>query len=321
MNAVVARGSSQAQDAKQHALIALGRTLRDADYHFIAVTPGTHQIVIARPEKPASLISIFGWNRPFHLDAAEPHIVAHLERAGALDPVGGGRFRSAVRFATIDDLIFAHSAFPTRDKEAVFFGPDTYRFVRLLRLSLADLSKTERPQLVDVGCGSGAGGIYAAKLLGTQVELTLTDINPRALDYSAANAAINETVAITVLSDALNEVSHEFNVVIANPPYLVDDEQRLYRHGGGDFGMSVAARIVEQALAKLAAGGRFVLYTGAPIVEGVDLFFETVHPLLQLYGQHFVYEEIDPDVFGEELLRPAYARAERIAVVGLTVFN
>jgi methylase of polypeptide subunit release factors len=321
MNAVVARGSSQPQDAKQHALIALGRTLRDAGYHFVAVTPATHQIVIDRPEQPTSLLSMFGWNRPFHLDAVEPGIVDNLERAGMLEPVGGGRYRSAARFATIDDLIFAHSAFPTRDKEAVFFGPDTYRFARLLRLSLTGLSKKEGLQLVDVGCGSGAGGIYAAKLLGTEVESTLADINPRALDYSAANAAINETVAATVLSDALDEVNHEFDVVIANPPYLVDDEQRLYRHGGWDFGMSVAARIVEQALAKLASGGRLILYTGAPIAEGVDLFFETVRPLLQLYGQHFVYEEIDPDVFGEELLRLAYARAERIAAVGLTVFN
>jgi hypothetical protein len=31
------------------------------------------------------------------------------------------------------------------------------------------------------------------------------------------------------------------------------------------------------------------------------------------------YTEIDPDVFGEELDRPPYDRADRIAVVGVTV--
>jgi hypothetical protein len=31
------------------------------------------------------------------------------------------------------------------------------------------------------------------------------------------------------------------------------------------------------------------------------------------------YDEIDPDVFGEELEQPAYAAAHRIAVVGLVV--
>jgi hypothetical protein len=33
---------------------------------------------------------------------------------------------------------------------------------------------------------------------------------------------------------------------------------------------------------------------------------------------NFGYEEIDPDVFGEELDRQAYADADRIAAVGLT---
>jgi hypothetical protein len=42
---------------------------------------------------------------------------------------------------------------------------------------------------------------------------------------------------------------------------------------------------------------------------------------VQLPGLQFVYEEIDPDVFGEELDRHAYAHADRIAVVGLTVIK
>jgi hypothetical protein len=46
-----------------------------------------------------------------------------------------------------------------------------------------------------------------------------------------------------------------------------------------------------------------------------------LRPVLQLYASHFVYEEIDPDVFGEELERPAYAHVDRIAAVGLTVIK
>jgi methylase of polypeptide subunit release factors len=307
-------------DAKQRALIELGRKLHESGYRFIAVTPKTHQIVADHPDKTGSPRSIFGWSRPFSLNDVEQDIVEALEQAGALERLDG-HYRSAVRFATVDNLIFAHSAFPTIDKDAVFFGPDTYRFVNLLRTSLADLSGKEKLRVVDVGCGSGAGGLYTAKLLGAGVELTLADISRKALNYSAVNAAINGIAAATVLSDVLDEVEGEIDVIIANPPYLVDDEQRLYRHGGGEFGLYVARRIVEEASVKLPSGGRLVLYTGTPIVEGVDLFFQTVRPLLQLYAQHFVYEEIDPDVFGEELLRPTYAKAERIAVVGLTVIK
>ena len=111
------------------------------------------------------------------------------------------------------------------------------------------------------------------------------------------------------------------DLIIANPPYLVDDERRLYRHGGGELGIELALRITKQGLGRLKSGGRLVLYTGTPIINGVDPFFESISPLVQPHGLQFVYEEIDPDVFGEELERQAYAHADRIAVVGLTVIK
>ncbi|HET9395075.1 MAG TPA: hypothetical protein VFO36_03385, partial [Nitrospiraceae bacterium] len=60
---------------------------------------------------------------------------------------------------------------------------------------------------------------------------------------------------------------------------------------------------------------------GTPIIGGVDPLFESLSPLVQLPGLQFVYEEIDPDVFGEELEGQAYARADRIAAVGLTLIK
>src|SRR5688500_14553639 len=97
---------SKAVDAKHCALIVLGRKLSERGYRFTAVSPKTHQIVADRADKPRSLRSIFGWNRPFSLDDVERDIVEALERAGALEH-RDGYYRSAVRFATIDDLIFA----------------------------------------------------------------------------------------------------------------------------------------------------------------------------------------------------------------------
>ncbi len=127
--------------------------------------------------------------------------------------------------------------------------------------------------------------------------------------------------AQTAFSDVLDGVEGKIDLIIANPPYLVDEARRLYRDGGGEFGIELALRIAEQGLARLRPGGRLILYTGTPINGGVDPFFEFVKPLVQLHGLQFVYEEIDPDVFGEELDRHAYAHADRIAVVGLTVIK
>src|SRR5690606_39770144 len=50
-------------------------------------------------------------------------------------------------------------------------------------------------------------------------------------------------------------------------------------------------------------GGALVLYTGTPIMEGRDLFREAVSEALRRFGGTFQYEEVDPDVFGEELER------------------
>ena len=63
----------------------------------------------------------------------------------------------------------------------------------------------------------------------------------------------------------------------------------------------------------LRPGGKLVLYTGTPIVSGRDIVRDAIHPLLE--GRRFYarYEEIDPDVFGEELEHAPYDRAERIA--------
>jgi methylase of polypeptide subunit release factors len=308
-------------DVETYALITLGRLLRSRGYRFVAVTPATHCRVLERSATIGTLESIFGWNRPFDRAEVDDNIVELLEDAESLE-VESGRCRSSIRFATIGELLFVHSSFPTAEEDAVFFGPDTYRFVRLLRESIADTAASESMRLIDVGSGSGAGGIFAAHLLGKGAELLLADINRKALTFSAVNAILNDLpLAKPIFSDVLAGIEGEADIIIANPPYLVDDDRRLYRHGGGELGISLALRIAEEGLPRLRPGGQLILYTGTPILNGADPLIESLQPSLQLYASHFVYEEIDPDVFGEELDRPAYANADRIAAVGLTAIK
>jgi release factor glutamine methyltransferase len=305
-------------NARCLALVTLGRFLKKEGYRFVVVTPTTHERVLNRPDEQPTLRSIFGWNRTFDRNAISPQLFEILSEADVLAHTGDC-YRSTVRFASIEDMLFAHSAFPTVESDAVFFGPDTYRFVRLVRLAIVGIPVKKGISLIDVGTGSGAGGLCAARCLDA-AKIRLADVNPKALEFSAVNAAINDLEsAEIVFSDVLAGVEGETDLIIANPPYLVDEERRLYRHGGGNLGTSLAQRIVAEGLARLAPGGRLVLYTGTPIVTGIDGLFELIEPLLQLHCSQFVYEEIDPDVFGEELEKPAYASVERIAAVGLVV--
>ena len=112
-------------DAKSRALIELGRLLQLRGYRFVAVAPSTHDRVLRREEASPSLESIFGWSRPFDREAIDGYLVERLEQADDLE-TEAGRYKSKVRFASIDDLLFVHSAFPTTEPDSILNASQWY---------------------------------------------------------------------------------------------------------------------------------------------------------------------------------------------------
>lgn len=307
-------------DDQQFAILSVGKALKCAGYRFVAPTPLTYGRVLSRPRPIGSgaLVEAFGWNRPFRKEDLDDSYCELLRRGGLLGNVSDD-LRSLVRFSTLGDLLFAHSGYPTTQSDAVFFGPDTYRFTRAIRW-LADHAPAFRPDtIIDVGAGSGAGGIFATSVFREVRRTVLADINPRALAFAQVNAALNATEVHTCQSDVLKSVKPDGDLIISNPPYLVDARARAYRHGGGDWGCALGVRILDEALSRLTPGGRLLLYTGAPIVNGVDMFLTAAETILARRVREFRYEEQDPDVFGEELDQAPYNVADRIATVVLHV--
>lgn len=306
----MSKTSSLELDASERALVEVGTQLRELGYQFTTVTPETHRRNNARPsaQQARTLRDVFGWSRPFTSDLLPPPLLDAMRRAGAVDE-RDGRLRSTVRFSTLGTGVYAHSAYPTVDENAVFFGPDTYRFCALL-----DARVTAARRCVDVCCGSGVGGLSLAARV---QQIVLADINPSAIRLARVNAhlaGITDRVELAC-GDLFSPVVDEVDLVIANPPYLLDPAHRVYRDGGGAIGEGLAVRIVREGLARLPSGGQLVLYTGAPIIDGRDCVRESLAPILDAGAQRWTYEELDPDVFGEELELPAYAAVERIAVV------
>lgn len=308
---------------------ALGLVLRHlagSGYRFTTPTPLTHQRVLAHrgSQMATTLRDIFGWNMLFVLtcDAMTRELLAAMRGAGVLQ-TRGDVLQSGVRVSSIGDDLFVHSAYPTTQDDAVFFGPDTYRFARFIQQGVAHVrpSGSEPIRVLDVGCGSGAGGMVAARALSHlgPVEMWMNDINPLALRYTAINAHLADVAIKPALGNALRAVKGDFDLIISNPPYLDDAARRAYRHGGAGLGRALSVRIAEEALGRLLPGGRLLLYTGVAMVGGVDAFLADMHPLLADAQFEWSYSEIDPDVFGEELDQPAYAHVDRIAAVGLTV--
>ena len=60
-----------------------------------------------------------------------------------------------------------------------------------------------------------------------------------------------------------------------------------------------------------------ILYTGTEVIDGTDVFRRAVESLFSEACDRWQYEEIDPDVFGEELALEPYADVERLAAVAL----
>lgn len=240
------------------ALAALLEALRVRDYHFITPTPLTHARVLARADKTVArdLRGVFGWSLPFTADVVGDSILRLLHDADVLEQ-RGEHLRSTVRVSSLGADLFLHSAFPTTRSDAVFFGPDSYRFVRFLEEVLPVLPRTEH--VVDIGTGAGVGGIAAAQLL-PDARITLTDINPSALEFAAINWAQSKLPTPHILrGDSLGAIADAFDVVIANPPYIADAAHRLYRDGGGMHGGALSVRWADDAARRLPPGGALAL--------------------------------------------------------------
>ena len=95
--------------------------------------------------------------------------------------------------------------------------------------------------VLDLGCGYGIIGIVLAKRDGVQV--TLTDINTRALALAKDNARANAVNVRTIESDGFSHIDARYDVIVTNPPirigktalYALYKDALEHLHPGGSF--------------------------------------------------------------------------------------
>jgi 16S rRNA G1207 methylase RsmC len=117
-------------------------------------------------------------------------------------------------------------------------------------------------RVVDLGCGCGTNGIFAAQQAGKDGPITFVDSNVRAIALAEINARNNavadfQTVA-TSRVEGLPESS--FDVVLANPPYYANH--------------TIARMFLARSRQLLKPDGRFYLVT-KHVQETADLMMET----------------------------------------------
>ncbi|MFS1663694.1 class I SAM-dependent methyltransferase [Streptococcus sp. zg-JUN1979] len=96
-------------------------------------------------------------------------------------------------------------------------------------------------RLLDVGCGYGPLGIALAKV--EELDVTMVDINHRAVDLAQKNALNNQVKVQVFQSDLYDKVTGHFEHIISNPPiragkkvvHAIIEEAKDYLVSGGDL--------------------------------------------------------------------------------------
>lgn len=303
---------------RRAALLALLRALDERDYRFVTATPATHARVLKRPTRriAGSLRDILGWSLPFTRDVVDADMMALLEAAGAVRPLGGERYAPTLRASTVEGHLFLHSAYPTLAEDSVFLGPDSHRFAQFIAAGMAPDAR----RVLDYGAGAGVGGITAAART-RDGHLTLADINPKALFLAGINAEHAGLRHACMQVQAPRDLDAGYDLIVTHPPFMIDEGRRAYRDGGDLYGARLSLEWVMQGSALLAPGGRLILHTGVSIVEGRDVLLDALRERLPATGFELDYRELDPDIFSEDLDQPGYSEVERISAVGLILYR
>lgn len=140
----------------------------------------------------------------------------------------------------------------------------------------------DKPNASALDLCTGSGCIAAVIARNTTAQVTASDVSADALEVAKSN--LGGLGVTLVLSDLLNDVTGEFDLVVSNPPYVrtfdidglqpqVTAQPRLALDGGED-GLRFYRLIAESVGAHLKAGGAVMLEVGYDQAEAVCGLFE-----------------------------------------------
>lgn len=158
------------------------------------------------------------------------------------------------------------------------------------RLMLETVPFADGDKVLDLGCGYGVVGIYAAKNLGGE-NVVMCDILEDAVALSTENLTRNGIEGVRVLqSDGLRSIEdRDFTLILSNPPYHTD--------------FSVAKEFIEDGFKRLKVGGRMALVT-----KRLDWYR---NKLKTVFGGVKVFEKEDYYIFLSEKRAPRVEKVKK----------
>ncbi len=159
------------------------------------------------------------------------------------------RFKNRIYVDEIDKfLFFGDGVLPPRSKETV-------KIFKEGLLSVKDKLK-EKPQVLDMGCGSGVLSILTKRVLKDKnVEVFSSDILPEAVASTLINTE-GEKVEVYKPGDLFERIDRKFDLIIFNAPWVRGKGRRKSVH---DRGGETIHRFLSEAKWFLKDGGFIIL--------------------------------------------------------------
>jgi methylase of polypeptide subunit release factors len=183
--------------------------------------------------------------------AAERALGPELARAPLVEEAGDGLVRSPVQVMPFQGMLFVSDP-PRRGRAAAdVVCPVTNAARSMSRLTLRRASRAA----LDLGAGNGVQGLLAAR---HSERVTFTDVNRRALGFCALNARLNgveERCELVEGSWFEPLAEREFDLIVANPPFIISPDSVLEFRDGGLPRDQVSCKVVCEAAEHLSEGG------------------------------------------------------------------
>jgi release factor glutamine methyltransferase len=111
------------------------------------------------------------------------------------------------------------------DNKVLIPRPETEELVDWVIQTTKDI---QNPKILDIGTGSGCIAIALAKNI-PHAAVSAMDISTEALDIAKKNATNNQVEIDFFQADILKipELPHFFDIVVSNPPYVLESEKTL----------------------------------------------------------------------------------------------
>ncbi len=168
------------------------------------------------------------------------------------------------------------------------------------------VSQKERLNIVDIGTGSGCIAISLARHFPSE-RIEATDISQAALDIARRNAQIHGVEERVSFQQGwlLEPVNGAIDLIIANLPYVADDEWTLLDDGvkwfepelalkGGSDGLDLIRQLLNAAKIRLSSGGAIFLEIGWQQGSAVVELAHSIFPAAQA--------KVSPDLSGLDRL-------------------